>query len=348
MPNIVFFDCKPYDRTSFETVNRDFGLNITFHEMRLTPDSAPLAGGADAVCAFVNDDLSAATIDILCAAGVKLLAMRCAGYNNVNLPAAFGRLNVVRVPEYSPYAVAEYTLALLLCLNRCLHRAYNRVREHNFSINGLLGFDLHGKTIGIIGTGKIGRIFAKLMQGFGVRLLAVDPFPHPEALALGVEYVSLDTLFAESHILSLHCPLTHENRHFIDAGALARMKPGVILLNTSRGALIDTQALIDALKSGHVGAAGLDVYEEETDYFFEDRSGTAIQDDVLARLLTFPNVIITSHQAFFTREALRNIAVTTLSNIQNYFRDGSLDNGICNLCSGGKCPACKKAGKTQP
>lgn len=342
MINVVFFDCKPYDRTSFEAVNRDFGLQITFYEMRLTPNSAPLAKGADVVCAFVNDDISAETIDTLCANGVKLLAMRCAGYNNVDLPAAYGRLNVVRVPEYSPYAVAEYTLALLLCLNRCLHRAFNRVREHNFSINGLLGFDLHGKTVGIIGTGKIGRIFAKLMSGFGVRLLAVDPFPHPEAQELGVEYVSLETLYTESHIISLHCPLTQDNRHFINAEALARMKPGVILLNTSRGALIDTQALIEALKNGRVGAAGLDVYEEETDYFFEDRSGTAIQDDVLARLLTFPNVIITSHQAFFTREAIQNIAVTTLTNIQNYFIDGTLKNGICNLCAGGKCPNCKK------
>jgi len=342
MIKIAFFDTKPYDRLSFSAVNRAFGFDIAYHEARLMPDTAQIAKGADVVCAFVNDDLSAATLDILCEHGIKLIALRCAGYNNIDLPAAAGRIKVVRVPEYSPFAVAEYTLSLLLCLNRCLHRAFCRVRENNFSINGFLGFDIHGKTVGIVGTGKIGRTFAGLLQGFGVKILAYDPFVHPDAAKLNMEYVTLDELYAQSDIISLHCPLTPENKHMINDHSIIKMKDGVMLINTSRGGLINTKSLINALKSGKIGSAGLDVYEEETEYFFEDLSGSAIKDDVLARLLTFPNVLITSHQAFFTREAITNIATTTLQNIKTFWADGSLPNGICEKCSTGKCPSCPK------
>lgn len=321
--HVAFFDTKPYDRKFFSEANTQekFGFSLEFYETRLTRRSVRIAEGADAVCAFVNDDLSAETIQRLAEMRVKLIAMRCAGYNNVALDAARElEIPVMRVPEYSPFAVAEYTLGLLLTLDRQIHRAYNRVRENNFSLNGLLGFDIHGKTVGIIGTGRIGLRFAHLLQGFGVRILAYDLHPNAQAAEeLRLEYVPLETLFAESDILSLHCPLTPENRYLINASALARMKDGVVILNTSRGALIQTSDLIEALKSGKVSRAALDVYEEETDYFFEDRSGRAIADDVLARLMTFPSVIVTSHQAFFTREALRNIAETTLENIRSFF-----------------------------
>lgn len=340
---IAFFDTKPYDRKSFDALNQDFGFDIVYYEAKLNAQTAGIAAGADAVCAFVNDDIGPETIEKLTAAGVKLLALRCAGYNNVNLPAAFGKLDVVRVPEYSPHAVAEYALGLVLCLNRCLHKAYCRVRESNFSINGLLGFDIHGKTAGIVGTGKIGAIFARLLSGFGVRLLAHDLYPN-DALAkeLNLEYTTLETLYKESDIISLHCPLTHDNIHMVNAQTIAAMKPGVMLINSSRGKLINTHDLIDGLKTGRVGAAGLDVYEEETEYFFEDLSSSVIQDDTLARLMTFPNVLVTSHQAFFTREAIRNIAEVTLRNILDYFQKGTLENGICNLCAGGKCPKCPR------
>ncbi len=340
---IDFFDTKPYDRKSFEEMNRHYGFNLVFHETRIAPDTASIAAGADAVCVFANGDLGAETVDILAGCGVRLIALRCAGYNNVDLPAACSRMGVVRVPEYSPYAVAEYALSLLLCLNRSLHRAFCRVRENNFSINGLLGFDLHGKTVGIIGTGKIGRTFAGILQGFGVRILAYDLYPDADAAAgLNLEYVELEQLYRESDVISLHCPLTPDNRHMINRTALGLMKHGVMIINTSRGKLIDTAALIEALKSGKAGAAGLDVYEEETDYFFEDCSDCAVQDDVLARLMTFPNVIITSHQAFFTREAITNIARITLENVRIFFESGEMPNGICNHCSGGRCRHCKK------
>lgn len=340
---IAFFDTKPYDRKSFDAANARYGFDIRYFESRLTPDSAAMAEGADAVCVFVNGDAGQETIHRLHRLGVKLIALRCAGYNNVDLPAAAGKIDVVRVPEYSPYAVAEYTLALLLCLNRKLHRAFCRVRENNFSINGFLGFDLHGKTLGIIGTGKIGRTFAKLMTGFGMKLLAYDPYPNEQAArGLGLEYTDLDTLFRESDIISLHCPLTPENKYIISAQSIAKMKDGVMILNTSRGKLIRTADLIGALKTGKIGAAGLDVYEEETDYFFEDRSDEAVGDDILARLMTFPNVMITSHQAFFTKEAIRSIADTTLNNIRLYFTTGEMPNGICAVCDGRKCPGCPK------
>ncbi len=347
---IAFFDTKPYDRQFFDRENRDFGFEITYFETRLTPKSAPLAAGHNVVCAFVNDEIGADTIRILVHAKVKLLAMRCAGYNNVNLADAYGHLPVVRVPEYSPYAIAEYTIGLLQCLNRKLHRAFCRVRENNFSINGFLGFDLRGKTIGIIGTGKIGQAFAEVLQGFGVRILAYDPFPNYEAAQrLNLKYVALPELYRHSDIISLHCPLTPENQYMINPDTLGQVKDGVVILNTSRGKLIDTAALIDALKSGKVGGAGLDVYEEETDYFFEDRSGAAISDDVLARLLTFPNVLITSHQAFFTREALTNIARITLNNIRDCFENRPLVNAVCYQCDGSRqCPGKVPFAKCHP
>lgn len=344
---IAFFDTKPYDRRFFDEANQNarFGFDIRYYETRLAPASAKIAEGAQVVCAFVNDDLSAETIRTLHDVGVELVAMRCAGYNNVNLTEAHGKLRVVRVPEYSPHAVAEYTLALLLTLNRNLHRAYCRVRENNFSINGFIGFDVYGKTVGIIGTGKIGRTFAELLQGFGVKILAYDLYPNEaEAKRLNIEYVPLEELFRRSDIISLHCPLTPENRHLINRETIAMMKPGVFLLNTSRGGLIDAAALIKGLKKKLIGAAGLDVYEEETEYFFEDRSDSAIDDDILARLMTFPNVLITSHQAFFTKEAENNIARTTLDNILDYFYKRPLANEICRDCDGHlSCPAKQEA-----
>ena len=337
---VAFFDTKPYDREFFDAANRKFGFDITYFETRLHPASARMAAGFDAVCAFVNDDLSKDTIEVLHEEGVEAIAMRCAGYNNVDLAAAFGRIMVMRVPGYSPYAVAEYTLGMLLTLNRSLHRAYNRVRDNNFSINGFLGFDLRGKTFGIIGTGKIGRVFAELLQGFGVRILGYDMYPSQEAAEkLHIEYVPLETLYRESDVISLHCPLTPENVYMINAESIAQMKDGVYIINTSRGKLIDTAALNAGLKSRKIGGAGLDVYEEESEYFFEDRSNAAINDDVLARLFTFPNVLVTSHQAFFTREALTNIADVTLSNLKAFFDGGELVNCICMECDGTRqCP----------
>ena len=337
---IAFFDTKPYDRRFFDEANQKFDFELTYFESHLRPASAKLAEGFDVVCAFVNDDICKETIDALVAGNVRLLAMRCAGYNNVNLFAAHGRLPVVRVPGYSPYAVAEYALAMLQTLNRSLHRAYNRVRDNNFSINGFLGFDLRGKTIGIVGTGKIGMVFAEIMQGFGVRRLAYDLYPNVEmAKKYHIEYVTLDELYRQSDVISLHCPLTPENRYMINAESIAKMKHGVFIINTSRGKLIDTAALIEGLKSKKIGGAGLDVYEEESDLFFEDRSDAAIDDDILARLFTFPNVLVTSHQAFFTREAMTNISQVTLENIRAW-RDGEkLVNEICSQCDGSRsCP----------
>ena len=340
---IAFFDTKPYDRLSFDGVKDRYGFEIDYFESRLTPVSAKLAEGHEVVCAFVNDDINAETVEQLIRCGVRLIAMRCAGFNNVDLGAACGRLDVVRVPKYSPYAVAEYTLGLLLCLNRCLHRAFCRIRENNFSINGFLGFDVHGKTVGIIGTGKIGQTFAEVLQGFGVRILAHDPWPNEKAAAqYHMEYVELEQLYRESDIISLHCPLTPENRYLINPESIAMMKRGVIILNTSRGKLVDTQALINALKTGQVGGAGLDVYEEEAAYFFEDRSDKAIADDVLARLMTFPNVLVTSHQAFFTKEAMNNIAEITLDNIRDFAEGKPLKNGICADCKDHPCAGHKE------
>lgn len=346
---IAFFDAKPYDRVFFNAENDKYGYSITYFEARLTKDSAPLANGFDAVCAFVNDDISEEVVDSLVNGGVKILAMRCAGYNNVNLYASHGRLPVVRVPAYSPYAVAEHAVALLLTLNRNTHRAYYRIREHNFSINGLLGFDLHGKTAGVIGTGKIGKILINILLGFGMKVLAYDYYPD-EAFAeeAGIEYVNLERVYRESDVISLHCPLTPETRYMINAESIEMMKRGIYIINTSRGHLINTSALIEGLKKGIIGGAGLDVYEEESEYFFEDKSDELLIDDTLARLTTFNNVLITSHQAFFTEEALSNIAGTTLHNIDDFIHGRKLVNGICVNCDGSKpCPG-KPCGKNCP
>ncbi len=310
---IAVFNTKPYDQRFLEAANADHGFELVFLEAHLSPRTATLAQGCEAICTFVNDPLPAATLEVLHGLGVRLIALRCAGFNQVDLKAAerLG-MTVARVPAYSPFAVAEHTVALILTLNRCIHRAYNRVREGNFQLEGLLGFDVHGKTIGVIGTGKIGAIFARLMRGFGTQVLAYDPYPNPD---LEVQYVSLEELLGQSDVVSLHCPLTPATRHLMDFTRLMLLKRGAMLVNTSRGALIDTPAAIDALKSGQIGALALDVYEEEGDLFFENLSNAVIQDDVFSRLLTFPNVLITGHQAFFTREALENIARTTLQNI---------------------------------
>jgi len=312
---IAMFSTKSYDRTYFERANRAHGHEITYLEPRLLPETAPLAAGHDAVCAFVNDELSADVLRSLKEHGVELLALRSAGFNHLDLEAAdeLG-LTVARVPAYSPHAVAEHAVALILGLNRKLFRAYNRVRDGNFSLEGLLGFDLHGRTVGVIGTGRIGQIFAGIMRGFGCEVLGYDPYPNPDAEKI-LTYVSLDELFTRSHVISLHCPLTPETHDLIDAEAVARMRDGVMLINTSRGRLVDTSAVIDGLKSGRIGHLGLDVYEEEEALFFQDLSGQVIQDDVFSRLLTFPNVLVTGHQGFFTQEAVTNIAETTLANV---------------------------------
>ena len=327
---VALFDVHGYERESFASANERFGHDLTYLEPRMTLETAALAAGHACVCAFVNDRLDRSTLQVLRGLDVRLIALRSAGYNHVDLVAAAGfDLPVVRVPEYSPYAVAEHAAGLVLALNRKIHRAYARVREWNFSLDGLVGFDLHGKTVGLIGTGRIGRAVAHIFQGFGCRILAHDVRPDSTLVTqVGVQFVDLVDLYRESHIISLHVPLTPLTHHLIDANALRMMKPGVMIVNTGRGALIDSRALIDALKTRHVGAAGLDVYEEEEAVFFRDLSNKVLQDDVLARLLTFPNVLVTSHQAFLTNEALTNIASTTLSNITAFERDTLLTNEV--------------------
>jgi len=326
---IAVFSTQPYDRRFLDRASAGTAHRVTYFEERLSPRTVPLADGADAVCVFVNDHLDRAVVTDLRRRGVRLIALRCAGFNNVDLAAAEEHgLHVVRVPAYSPHAVAEHTLALILALNRKIHRAYNRVREGNFALDGLLGFDLHGRTAGVVGTGQIGAVVARILLGFGCRVIAHDLRPDPDLEAAGVAYRPLDDLLAQSDILTLHCPLTPATHHMIDAAALGRMRPGVMLINTSRGALVDTRALIRALKQGTLGALGLDVYEEEADLFFQDLSGTVIRDDVFARLLTFPNVLITAHQAFFTEDALTNIAETTLANIEAFASGGELVNEV--------------------
>jgi D-lactate dehydrogenase len=326
--NVAVFSTKNYDREFLNAANQERGHDVTYFETRLTRKTAPLAAGFSVVVAFVNDVLDAEVLDCLAGQGTKLLALRSAGFNHVDLNAAekLG-LPVVRVPAYSPHAVAEHTLGLMLALNRKIHRSYNRVREGNFSLEGLLGFDFYGKTAGVIGTGKIGGIVARLLAAFGCRVLGHDIRPDPECERAGVAYVSERELLIRSDIISLHCPLTPESHHLISAEAIEIMKRGVMLINTSRGELVDTGAVIGGLKSGKIGYLGLDVYEEEGDLFFEDLSGSVIQDDVFMRLLTFPNVLITGHQAFFTREAVRNIAETTMANI-TAFEEGRLDNEV--------------------
>lgn len=326
---IAVFSSKKWVKDSFSTANSQYGFTIKHFEARLTPDTAPLADGFDAVCVFVNDNVTEEVLSILKDKGVRTVALRCAGYNNVDIKAAAAlSIQVVRVPAYSPYAVAEHALGLLLALNRRYYRAYNRIREHNFSLDGLLGFDIHHKTVGIIGTGKIGQIFANLMMGFECRILAYDKFPSDSMKERGVEYVGLQRLFEESDIISLHCPLTHETYHVINDYALSTMKPGVAIINTSRGPLICSRAVIAGLKSGKIGYLGLDVYEEESDLFFEDLSDTVIHDDVFVRLQTFPNVLITAHQAFFTKEAVSNIAETTFSNLKSIDESGQSANEV--------------------
>ena len=316
---IAFFGAKPYDIASFDKVNEKYNYDIRYYKGHLNPNNVVLTQDTDAVCIFVNDTADAAVIDAMVDNGVKLLALRCAGFNNVDLKAAKGKLPVVRVPAYSPYAVAEYSLALMLSLNRKIHRAYWRTRDGNFSLNGLMGFDMHGKTIGIIGTGKIAKILIRLLKGFGMRILAYDLYPDMKfAGEEGISYVSLDELYRESDIISLHCPLTDQTKYMIDKDSIDKMKKGVMIINTGRGQLINTTDLIEGLKEKKIAAAGLDVYEEEGEYFYEDKSDKIIDDDVLARLLSFNNVIVTSHQAFFTKEALHNIAETTLQNIEDF------------------------------
>ena len=322
---VAVFSAKKYDREFLSAANGS-RHELRFSEAHLNEESVGLAAGFDAVCVFVNDHVNAAVVATLASLNVRLVALRCAGYNNVDLKAASKHgITVVRVPAYSPYAVAEHTIALMLALNRNLHRAYNRVREGNFALDGLLGFDMRGKTVGVIGTGQIGTVVVKILTGLACPTLAFDPVPNETCRSLGVRYVELDELFTQSEIITLHCPLTPENKHMIDARALERMKTGVMLINTSRGALLDTLLIIEALKSGKIGYLGLDVYEEEEQIFFEDRSGLILSDDVFARLLTFPNVIITGHQAFFTREALLNIAGTTIDNITRFETNQPLD-----------------------
>lgn len=326
---IIFYDSKQYDIESFTNQNRDFDYKIKFLEFKLTKESVELAKGYDVVCVFVNDTLPESIVNRLHELGVKLIALRCAGFNNVDLKAAFNKIKICRVPAYSPYAVAEHGLALIMTLNRKTHKAYNRTKESNFNIGGLVGFDLFGKKVGVIGTGKIGQKFINIVQGLGMKVLAYDKYPD---ITLGINYVDLDTLYKESDIISLHCPLLKDTEHLINSESIEKMKDGVMIINTSRGGLIKTKDLIRGLKTKKIGSAGLDVYEEEGDYFFEDFSDDIISDDTLARLLSFPNVLITSHQAFLTREALKNIADTTLSNITNFFEKGSDFNEVCYKC----------------
>ena len=319
----VLFSSRPYDERSFRAVNegRAEPLDLTFHAARLDRTTATLAAGHEVVIPFVNDVVDAEVVDLLASGGTRLLALRSAGFNHVDLRAAESAgITVMRVPGYSPHAVAEFTVGLILAVERRIHRAYARVRDGNFSLEGLLGSDLRGRTVGIVGTGRIGSLVARIMHGFGCTILVHDPFPDPDVLALGARDVDLPTLLAASDIITLHCPLTPATHHLIDAEAVARTRPGVMIVNTSRGALVDTRAVIDGLKSGHIGTLALDVYEEEGDLFFEDLSDRVITDDVFSRLLTFPNVLVTAHQAFFTSEALERIAATTLDNIAAFMR----------------------------
>lgn len=330
---IAFFDAKPYDKPNFEKYGSENGIEFKFYETKLNEDTVDLANGFDGVCVFVNDTVNAAVIDRLHEMGAEVVALRCAGFNNVDMKHAFGKLHVVRVPAYSPYAVAEHTMALLLTSVRRIHRAYIRTKDFNFSLSGLTGFDLHGKTVGVIGTGRIGRVFIDICRGFGMKVLAYDKYP-AQGLDNGdtVRYVQLDELFENSNIISLHCPLTDDTYHIINEGSIAKCRQGVVILNTSRGSLVDAEALLAAIKSRKVGAACLDVYEEEADFFFEDRSGHIMEDDILARLISMPNVIVSSHQAFLTEEALENIAETTVQNIVDLMQKKQCANELCYRC----------------
>ncbi|MBQ7834263.1 MAG: 2-hydroxyacid dehydrogenase [Ruminiclostridium sp.] len=326
----AFFDAKPYDITSFEEYGKANNIKFKYFETKLTADTVELAHGYDGVCVFVNDTVDKEVIDRLCEYGVKLIALRCAGYNNVDIKHARGKIRIVRVPAYSPYAVAEHAMAMLLTSVRRIHKAYIRTKDFNFSLNGLTGFDLHGKTIGIVGTGKIGRVFADICKGFGMKIFAYDKYPAENS---ELQYVTLDEVFEKSDIISFHCPLTSETERMVNKHSIKKMKKGVILINTSRGLLIDTEDLLEGIKARHIGGACLDVYEEESDFFFNDFSNHIVDDDTLARLISMPNVIVTSHQAFLTEEALGNIAETTVSNIIEFFSTGKCANEVCARCA---------------
>lgn len=326
---IAFFDAKPHDIEWFDSTNKAYGYEIKYYESRLNRDTAVLAQGANAAVAFVNDNLDCETIGRLHQMDIRMVALRCAGYNNVDFKAAYGKVHIARVPDYSPHAVAEHAAALMLCINRKIHKAYTRIRENNFSISGLIGMDLYGKTAGVIGTGKIGRAFIGICRGFHMCIAAYDPFP---AEGAEYDYLPLDEIYAVSDVISLHCPLTPATRHMIGSKAINGMKKGAILINTSRGALIETESLVAGLKTHKIGGAALDVYEEESEYFFEDHSDEILQDDLLSRLISFPNVLITSHQGFFTREAMKNIAAATLENLRCFFNGGFMENEICYAC----------------
>lgn len=333
---LALFDSKPYDVESFEKyINDDF--QIKFFETKLNEDTVDLARGFDGVCIFVNDNANKNVIDALYQMGVKFIALRCAGYNNVDVEYAFKKLHIFHVPAYSPYAVAEHTMAMLLTSIRRIHKAYNRTKDFNFSLNGLTGFDLHGKTIGVVGTGKIGRIFINICNGFGMNVIAYDKYPAKDS---DINYVTLDELLEKSDIISFHCPLNEESYHLINSESIKKLKKGVILVNTSRGQLIDSEALLDGIKERKIGAACLDVYDEESDIFFNDYSGHIVADDTLARLITMPNVLVTSHQAYLTTEALSNIAEVTVNNIKSFEAEQSCENELCYNC--GKIDNCKK------
>lgn len=329
MIKIAFFDTKEYDRNLFDEYNKNYGYEITYLESKLNSETAPLAKGFDAVCIFVNDVVDEKTINILKDVGVKLIALRCAGFNNVDIKKLGNDLMAVRVPAYSPYAVAEHAVALILSIDRKIYKAYQRTKKYNFTLNGLLGFDIHGKTVGVIGSGKIGKVFINIMNGFGCKVLVYDKFPDEKAAQdMNFEYVDLDRLYRESDIISLHCPLTDENYKMINEDSLNKMKDGVVLINTSRGKLIDTKSLIQKLQEGKIGGLGLDVYEDEEEFFLNDMSNSYIRDEELSILLTMPNVVVTSHQAFFTKEALNKIALDTCENIKEFFETGDCKNRV--------------------
>lgn len=326
---VLFYDIKNYDKDFFKRYGKNYNFDMTFLKVKLSEETASLTKGYEIVCAFANDNINKETIDILSENGVKLLAMRCAGFNNISLADIKNRFKVVRVPAYSPYSIAEYTMGLILSLNRKIHKAYARTREGNFSIDGFVGFDLNGKTVGIVGAGKIAQILIKILKGFGTKIISYDPYPNYKvAEELGFDFVDLDTLYKESDIISLNCPLTEETKYMINRRTIAKMKEGVMIVNTGRGMLIDSADLVEGLKEKRIGAAGLDVYEEEEAYFFEDKSTQIIEDDILGRLLSFHNVLITSHQAYFTQEALEAITQTTLQNIQDFLDKKPLINEV--------------------
>ena len=336
---IAFFDTKPYDKPAFDKFGEIYGVKFKYFETKLTEDTVNLAKGYDGVCVFVNDTVNASVIDSLAEMGVKTIALRCAGFNNVDVKHAKGKIRVVRVPAYSPYAVAEHAMAMLLTSIRRIHKSYIRTRDFNFSLSGLTGFDLHGKTVGVIGTGKIGQVFIDICKGFGMHVLAYDKYPSKKVEEKGVKYVDLSEIFSCSDVISLHCPLTDETYHLIDEKTIEKCKKGVAIINTSRGALVDAEALLNGIKTRKVGTACLDVYEEEGDHFFEDKSGHIMDDDVLARLISMPNVIVTSHQAFLTEEALTAIAEITVDNLLSLEKTGECENEVC--FSNGEAGDCK-------